>query len=210
MSTRFLIIVILFLVIPFLGSVTTMAGSPTIPSSTPESQEVAVKTADRSAGLFALKHVASDTETVINIHQTPRPLPEVSFTDGEGRAMTLSAFEGKVILLNIWATWCVPCREEMPTLDNLEAKLGGADFQVVALSIDQGGVAPVRDFYAEIGLRNLKIYIDDQMRAPPLLGVVGIPGTLLIDREGREIGRKLGPAEWDSEEVVAEIRRYLE
>jgi thiol-disulfide isomerase/thioredoxin len=123
--------------------------------------------------------------------------------------MNLSAFKGKVILLNIWATWCGPCRQEMPTLDRLEAKLGGPDFQVVALSIDQGGVPVVKEFYEELGLENLGIYIDDRMRAPAQLGVVGIPGTLLIDREGREIGRKLGPAEWDSEEVLAEIRRHF-
>lgn len=114
-----------------------------------------------------------------------------------------------MILLNIWATWCGPCREEMPTLDSLEAKLGGRDFAVVALSIDQGGISVVKEFYEELGLENLGIYVDDRMRAPAQLGVVGNPGTLLIDRQGREIGRKLGPAEWDSKEVLAEIRRHL-
>jgi len=176
----------------------------------PSFREAVVKTIGRAAEPSALKRVAGQENTILNVHETPRELPEVSFTDGKGRAMTLSAFEGKVILLNIWATWCVPCRGEMPTLDNLEAKLGGPDFQVVALSIDQGGIPVVGDFYEELGLQNLRIYVDSEMRAPPLLGVVGIPGTLLIDREGREFGRKLGPAEWDSEEVVAEIRRYLE
>lgn len=178
-------------------------------SSARAAQALAVKTAGQTADPMALKRVAGDGGFSFNTHETPRKLPEVSFTDGEGRAMTLSDFKGKVILLNIWATWCGPCRQEMPTLDSLEAKLGGPDFEVVALSIDQGGIPVVKEFYEELGLENLGIYVDDRMRAPPQLGVVGIPGTLLIDRQGREIGRKLGPEEWDSEEVLAEIRRYL-
>jgi thiol-disulfide isomerase/thioredoxin len=145
-----------------------------------------------------------------NTYDEPRPLPRVPFTDGGWRELTLEAFRGKVVLLNIWATWCVPCREEMPTLDRLQAKLGGPDFQVVALSIDQEGIFAVKKFYEELALESLDIYVDDSMRAPSLLGVIGIPATLLIDREGREIGRKLGPAEWDSEEVVTLIRRYVE
>lgn len=172
-------------------------------------EALAVKTADQTVDPMALERVAGDGGFSFNTHETPRELPEVSFTDGEGRAMTLSAFKGKVILLNIWATWCGPCRQEMPTLDSLEAKLGGPDFKVVALSIDQGGIPVVKEFYEELGLENLGIYVDDRMRAPAQLGVVGIPGTLLIDRQGREIGRKLGPEEWDSEEVLAAIRRYL-
>jgi len=198
-------------VIPLLAIVAVIAVSFTYFhwSSARAAQALAVKTAGQTAGPMALKRVAGDGGFSFNTHETPRELPEVSFTDGEGRAMNLSAFKGKVILLNIWATWCGPCRQEMPTLDRLEAKLGGPDFQVVALSIDQGGVPVVKEFYEELGLENLGIYIDDRMRAPAQLGVVGIPGTLLIDREGREIGRKLGPAEWDSEEVLAEIRRHF-
>ncbi len=144
-----------------------------------------------------------------NTYDEPRPLPRVPFTDGDWRELTLDAFRGKVVLLNVWATWCGPCREEMPTLDRLQAKLGGPDFEVVALSIDQEGIFAVKKFYEELGLKNLGIYVDDSMRAPSLLGVIGIPATLLIDREGREIGRKLGPAEWDGADVVAKISRHI-
>lgn len=139
----------------------------------------------------------------------PRPLPELRFTDGEGRAMTFADFSGRVILLNLWATWCVPCRKEMPTLDRLQAKLGGRDFQVVPLSIDRQGLAVVKPFYQELGLKSLGIYVDQSGKAAGDLGAVGIPTTLLVDRDGREIGRKVGPAEWDSPETVAMIRRYL-
>jgi len=145
-----------------------------------------------------------------SLHDEPRPLPRIAFTDGDWRDLTLEAFRGKVVLLNIWVAWCVPCREEMPTLNRLQATLGGEDFQVVALSIDQEGIFAVKDFYEELGLEALDVYVDDTMRAPALLAVVGVPATLLIDREGREIARKLGPAEWDSKEIIEQIRRHIE
>jgi thiol-disulfide isomerase/thioredoxin len=151
----------------------------------------------------------SDAGFSFNAYDTPRELPEVSFTNGRGETMSLSDFKGKTVLLNLWATWCVPCREEMPTLDRLQAVLGGENFEVVALSLDQEGAAVVKEFYDELGLKHLDIFVDDRLTAPALLSVIGVPATLLIDSHGREVGRKLGPAEWDGPEVVAEIRRYL-
>lgn len=142
--------------------------------------------------------------------ERPRPLPEVRFVDGDGRALTLADFRGRVVLLNIWATWCVPCRREMPTLERLEKRLGGPDFEVVVLSIDVDGIPVVKDFYRELGLEALGIYVDKTARARLALKVTGIPTTLLVDREGREIGRTIGPAEWDSPEAVKLIRGYLE
>lgn len=139
----------------------------------------------------------------------PVPLPELRFIDGEDRPLTLADFRGRIVLLNLWATWCTPCREEMPTLDRLQGRLGGPDFEVVALSIDHDGIAAVRKFYQEIGIKHLRIYNDPEVRATNALGVLGIPATLLIDREGREIGRALGPAEWDAPEVVEAIRKHL-
>ena len=152
---------------------------------------------------------SNKTASVFNIHPQPRALPNVRFADGNGRGMTLRDLRGKVILLNVWATWCPPCRKEMPTLDRLQAKLGGPDFEVVALSIDRGGPFVVRAFYEEIGISALPIYLDETTDAATELGVVALPVTLLIDREGREIGRKIGPAEWDSPEIVTLIRGYI-
>ncbi len=151
----------------------------------------------------------SSAEFSFNTYESPRELPELPFVNAGGEAMTLSSFKGRTILLNLWATWCVPCREEMPMLDRLQSKLGGPEFEVVALSIDQEGPLVVKDFYQELGVEHLRIYVDDRIRAPALLGVIGIPATLLIGPEGREIGRLLGPAEWDSDEAVATIRRHL-
>ena len=113
-------------------------------------------------------------------------------------------------MLNLWATWCPPCREEMPALDRLQAQLGGKDFEVLALSIDQNGTDKVRGFFDEIGIKSLQIHIDPSARAGFTLAVPGFPTTLLIDRSGREIGRHTGIAKWDSPEIVAEMRRRME
>ncbi|MBT8764799.1 TlpA family protein disulfide reductase [Pseudomonas sp. DB1] len=136
-------------------------------------------------------------------------MEDVRFVDGEGKPRSLADFRGKVVLLNLWATWCVPCRQEMPTLDRLQAKLGGNDFQVVALSLDQGGLQVVQDFYREIGIQHLQIYLDEQMQTIQSLGAFGLPVTLLLDREGRELGRKAGAAEWDSPEVIEFVQEVM-
>ena len=141
--------------------------------------------------------------------ETPRELPELRFVNREGREMTLEEFEGKTILLNLWATWCVPCRKEMPALDRLQAKLGGPDFEVVPLSIDREGLPVVKAFYEELGLKALGIYVDQSGKASRHLGAVGVPTTLLVDREGRELGRSVGPAEWDSDEIVEFLRSVI-
>ncbi len=154
--------------------------------------------------------VGESSDLSLSIVDPPTAVPALLFVDGYGRAMTLADFRGRVVLLNVWATWCVPCRKEMPTLDRLEAKLGGPDFQVIALSIDRQGLAVVKPFYQELGLTNLGIAVDESGKAAHLLHAVGVPLTLLIDREGREVARKMGPAEWDSPEMTTIIRRYLE
>jgi thiol-disulfide isomerase/thioredoxin len=152
---------------------------------------------------------APQTRIGLSVFEHPRDLPVIRFSDADGRKLTLAEFRGKTVLLNIWATWCVPCRKEMPTLDRLQARLGGADFQVVALSIDRKGLSVVAPFYRRLGLKALGIYVDETGQAASALGSVGIPTTLLIDKTGREIARKLGPAEWDSPETTALIRRNL-
>jgi thiol-disulfide isomerase/thioredoxin len=145
----------------------------------------------------------------LSVHDEPRPVPEIRFTDDEGHALTLADFRGRAVLLNVWATWCVPCRKEMPSLDRLEKQLGSKNFIVLPLSIDRNGATAVKPFYQELGLASLGIYLDPGGRAQSALAISGIPATLLIDREGREVARKMGPAEWDSPEMIGLIRRYL-
>ncbi len=158
----------------------------------------------RSPGTSALSTMG-DSE-VLRLRHEPRLLPDIGFKDGDARQMWISNFRGKVILLNIWATWCTPCRKEMPALDRLQASLGGPDFEVIALSVDRDGLSMVKVFYEQIGIRHLHIYMDESGQAMPELGVAAIPTTLLIDPSGNEIGRKIGPADWDSPALVKLIK----
>jgi len=160
---------------------------------------------------LALAQAASAAEapTGFVIHESPMPLSEIQFQDADDRALDLAAFHSKVVLLNIWATWCAPCRKEMPTLDRLQMQLGGPDFQVVTLSIDQGGPATVQRFFAEIGIQYLSLYIDPSANAARALRVAGLPTTLLIDRQGRELGRFIGPAEWDTPDMIAFLKSII-
>lgn len=139
----------------------------------------------------------------------PRPVPELTFFDGAGNEISLADFRGEVVVLNLWATWCAPCRREMPSLDRLQARFGGDGLEVIALSLDRGDVAKVREFYDELGISSLAIYHDPEARAGRELGAPGLPTTILIDRNGQEVGRLLGPAEWDSEEAIAVIQALM-
>ena len=191
----------------------TPAGIAVAPSPEIESPKTAETSAVADAKAAPIPAVRTPppepSEFPFDLLDPPRPLPELRFVDGEGRPLTLADFRGKVILLNLWATWCIPCIAEMPTLDRLQAKLGGPDFQVIVLAIDIGGLPLVEKFYRALKLKALGIYVDKTARARVALGVAGIPTTLLIDRQGREIGRLAGPAEWDNPEAIKAIRRYL-
>ena len=140
----------------------------------------------------------------------PRPVAEAPFKDGAGREMNLSAFRGKVVLVNLWATWCAPCRAEMPAIDRLQGELGGPDFAVVAISQDRAGRDKAQAFLDELGMKHLKLYIDDTMRSARQFGATGLPVTFILDRQGREVGRLIGPAEWDSPEALRLIRHFID
>ena len=143
------------------------------------------------------------------VRPKPLDLPEFTFAGADGQSKSLADFRGKIVLLNIWATWCVPCREEMPALDTLETKLGGKDFQVVAVNIDKGGPGKAAAFLKETGATHLTLYTDPSGKLFSTLKAVGMPTTLLIDRDGKEIGRLIGPADWASPEAVAVIEAAI-
>ncbi len=132
------------------------------------------------------------------LYGQPRDIEDVSFVDGEGKTRSLGEWRGRVVLLNIWATWCPPCRAEMPTLNNLQKTLGSKDFEVVALSVDKGGPDVPRAFLKKTGATALRVYNDRTISVRSKLGLRGYPTTVLIGRDGRELGRLAGPAEWDS------------
>lgn len=144
-----------------------------------------------------------------SVAKQPTPAPPVRFIDGEGRELKLEDFRGKLVLLNFWATWCAPCRREMPSLDRLQAEFGGENFHLIALSSDRQGLPAIEKFYAELGLENLAMYSDKTSRVQRAFSVYGLPTTLILDPEGNELGRLVGPAEWDGPETKALIAHYL-
>jgi thiol-disulfide isomerase/thioredoxin len=143
----------------------------------------------------------------------PDPLDALAFRAPDGAETTLAAFAGKTTLVNLWATWCVPCRQEMPALDRLETALGGDGFEVVAINIDTGGAAKARAFLDEIGVSDLAFYSDPEnavFRSLRGRGLAfGLPTTLLVDGKGCRIGVVEGPAEWDSEDARALIEAAM-
>lgn len=140
----------------------------------------------------------------------PRDLPQIRFVDSTGKPMTLGDFRGRSVLLNIWATWCVPCGKEMPSLDRLQAKFDPAKFLVLTLSIDNHGIPAVQDFYRQLKLKSLGIYVDQAGTVLGLVGAPGVPTTLLVNSKGQEVGRKIGSAEWDKPQTIAVLRQHLE
>lgn len=144
------------------------------------------------------------------VHDEPQPIANIRFVTEDSTRMDMEDFRGKIVLVNVWATWCAPCREEMPTLDALQAELGSDRFEVVALSIDRAGPQVVRRFYDEIGVTHLGIYVDETMLSATALRTVGLPTTLLVNADGRELGRLVGPAEWDDPEMMSFLRSFAE
>jgi len=139
----------------------------------------------------------------------PVQSPVAPFQDSMGQPVTLDSFHGKVVLLNLWATWCPPCVAEMPALDKLQAELGGAGLAVVAVSTDAQGIKKSAPFYRRAGITHLALYNDTRAALPQALKVTGLPMSLLIDRGGNVVGRMEGPADWDSPEAKALIEHYL-
>ncbi len=130
-------------------------------------------------------------------------VPSLSFKDGTGAPLSLENWKGRVVLVNLWATWCAPCRKEMPALAELQKLMGSADFEVVAISVDQKGVTASSAYLKETGAENLGLYVDESTKTLNDLQGPGLPLTVLVDRKGHEIGRLLGPAEWTSEDAKA-------
>jgi thiol-disulfide isomerase/thioredoxin len=143
------------------------------------------------------------------LQKPPQSVASIAFKDPNGKTRTLGDFRGKVVVLNFWATWCVPCRKEMPTLDRLQGALGGPNFEVVPVSMDVRGIDAVRKFYAEIGVHNLAMYVDTSGRALREVGGFGLPTTLILDRDGLEVGRITGPADWDSGEMMGFLKPLI-
>lgn len=138
-----------------------------------------------------------------------KSLPDIAFQDGSGAAKKLSDWKGRIALVNLWATWCAPCRKEMPDLAKLQKELGSNQFEVVAISVDRKGAEASGAFLAETGASSLQLYVEPQGAILNDLQAIGLPSTILVDRDGKEIGRLLGPADWASPEAIALMKAAL-
>ncbi len=160
-----------------------------------------------------MKPLSTGEVAGVQVPDDPKLLPDLAFIGPEGKPMMLSSLRGKTVLLNLWATWCAPCRKEMPALDKLQAELGGVDFEVVAVSIDQRNLERPKAFLQEIGVTRLAYYSDPSAKIFQQLRAVdralGMPTTLIIDPQGCELGYLAGPAEWASEDAVRLVRAAL-
>ncbi len=141
--------------------------------------------------------------------RTPEAIPDITFKDASGADRKLSDYKGKTILLNLWATWCAPCREEMPALNRLQEQLGSDTFEVIALSLDRQGAAASKKFLDDVKATALSLYVDATAKQGTVLKLVGMPTTILINADGLEVGRLAGPAEWDSDEAKALIKAAM-
>lgn len=157
-----------------------------------------------------LKPLTHGEVAALALSSKPKPLPPLSFSGPDGKPLTLADFHGRNILLNLWATWCVPCRQEMPELDRLQGDLGGQAFEVVAVNIDTSKLDRPKAFLSETGVKNLHFYADNKADIFQVLKqegqVLGLPTTILVGKDGCEIGMMSGPAKWDSEEAQALIK----
>ena len=144
------------------------------------------------------------------VFSEPAEVSEESFTDADGGTYQLSGFAGKYTLVNFWATWCAPCRKEMPMLSELQAEFGGEDFEVVAIATGRNTLAGIYKFFEEISVDNLTVYLDPKQALARDMAVLGLPITLILDPSGKEIARMRGDAEWNSESAKAIIRALLE
>lgn len=140
------------------------------------------------------------------VHEEPQPVSEAAFL-GDGEAeMTLQDLKGEVAVVNFWATWCAPCREEMPTLAALEAELGDEGVRVVTIATGRNDPMEVARFLEEVGAGNLPEWRDPRQQLAREMGVLGLPVTVILDREGQEVGRLTGDADWSSESALAILR----
>ncbi len=145
----------------------------------------------------------------MKILEEPTDLVTTEFEDVDGNKMTFADTNGQFRLVNFWATWCAPCREEMPALDALQLEMGGDDFQVMTIATGRNRLSGIHKFYAEAEVTDLPILLDPKGRLATRMGALGLPVTVLLDREGREIARLTGGADWASDNAMAVLNALM-
>lgn len=194
---------------PLLFILAFIAGAAGIYLFNGEPRKEETPTAQTTAEAGTLKSFAKGAMAGVIIHKDRKDIAPFTFSNDKGETLDLSKWKGRVVLLNLWATWCTPCKKEMPDLAVLQKQLGGPDFEVVALSLDRKGLEASRAFLKEIGVNNLALYIEPETKSLAALQAVGLPATILIDRNGKEAGRILGEAKWASPEAADLVKALI-
>ena len=158
--------------------------------------------------------LAQGEVAALTMATAPVKLPDLAFEDADGKPRKLSDWRGKTVLVNLWATWCVPCRKEMPALDSLQTKLGGKDFEVVAINIDTRDPEKPKNFLKDANLTRLGYFSDTKAKVFQDLKnigkALGMPTSILVDSQGCEIGNIAGPAEWASDDAIKLIKAAVQ
>jgi thiol-disulfide isomerase/thioredoxin len=156
-----------------------------------------------AADIAALEALREGGMRKLVFEAEPAPVADVAFEDAEGRRVSLADWRGKWLVVNFWATWCAPCREEMPSLDALQREMGGESFAVVPIATGHNPLPGIAKFFAETGVTALPVYCDPRQALAREAGVLALPVTLIVDPEGREVARLLGGADWSGESARA-------
>lgn len=162
-----------------------------------------------AADFAALEALRDGTMKKLNFHAEPKPVSDKPFVTRDGGEDTLSSYKGKYVLLNFWATWCAPCRKEMPQISELQAELGGDNFAVVTLATGRNPPPAIEAFFAKIGVDNLPQHRDPKQAIARDMGVLGLPITVILNPEGMEIARLRGDADWSSDSAKSIINALI-
>jgi thiol-disulfide isomerase/thioredoxin len=199
------ILAVVAIVVAALGAVLYGIGKP----DSKEAAADAAKCAPEKDLAARLKPLVHGEIAALNLSSAPKSLPDLSFNGPDGQKTSLAAFKGQLVLFNLWATWCVPCRQEMPSLDRLQGDLGSDAFKVVAVNMDTSRLDQPKIFLNKIGVEKLSFFADPKGDVFQVLkqkgGILGLPTTILVGKDGCEIGTMAGPAKWDSPEAAALI-----
>jgi len=166
--------------------------------------------ATQSTGLSGPHPLAEGLMLKLSFHETAKPAVTTAYTDADGKERTLTEYRGKYVLVNIWATWCPPCRKEMPSLDRLQKQKGGDKFEVVTIATGRNTVPGIKQFFASADVTSLPILLDPKQSLARDMGVLGLPVSVILNPEGQEIARLTGGAEWDTDSTFAIIQSLID